>query len=59
MTLRTPAELQARYPWLTYHHGRYHVDPRMQMSATTRERRLAIVKELNALRDETRKGAAA
>jgi hypothetical protein len=59
MTLRTPAELQARYPWLTYHHGRYHVDPQQKMSDATRARRQNIVANLNALRDATRRGAAA
>jgi hypothetical protein len=59
MTLRTPAELQARYPWLTYHHGHYHVATKMPMSADQRARRERIVRDLNALRDATRRGAAA
>lgn len=48
MTLRTPAELQARYPWLTYKNGTYAVK-RTKMSDTQRTRRQRIVQDLNAM----------
>jgi hypothetical protein len=61
VNLRTPAELQARYPWLKYSCGEYRVVTTVTAVTTsdrTRARRERIVKELNALRDATRKGAA-
>jgi len=48
MTLRTPTQLQERYPWLTYHNGQYRVAA-TTMSTATRERRQRIVHELNAM----------